>query len=331
MPAVSVVLPAFNAVSTIFRAVRSILYQAFSNLECIVVDDGSTDGTAEVLSDMCDDRLQVLSLPHQGVASAMNAGVRLARAPLIARMDADDYSHRHRLQKQIEYLHECGVDVTGCQVHILNGKGSPVMSMRRYEHWINHETPNHEMIMALRFVELPIVNPTILAKRSYFELECRSDDFPEDYDLMLRAASAGLRFGKVPEKLLDWVDSTGRLTRSDVRYTDAAFMQCRRYHLRNGPLHDVRQVDLWGLGKTGKPWLRWLKDQGFTVRQAYEVDSRKVGKKIQGVPVLPPEQLPTADGTPLIVAVGAAGARELIRQHIQPHGYKMGQDTWFVA
>ena len=65
--------------------------------------------------------------------------------------------------------------------------------MRRYERWINEETVDGEQISALRFVEFPLVNPTILARRSYFELGFCDSDFPEDYDLMLRAAAHGAR------------------------------------------------------------------------------------------------------------------------------------------
>ena len=59
------------------------------------------------------------------------------------------------------------------------------------------------------------MNPTILAQRKYFELSFRSDGFPEDYDLMLRAANLGFQFGKVAEVLHDWIDHDDRLTRTD--------------------------------------------------------------------------------------------------------------------
>jgi hypothetical protein len=203
--------------------------------------------------------------------------------------------------------------------------------MRRYERWINVETLKSEQIAALRFVELPLVNPTILARRCYFELGCRDCDLPEDYDLMLRASAAGMRFGKVPEVLFDWSDGPGRLTRTDPRYSAEAFMRCRRMHLLAGPLHGVGAVDLWGVGKTGKPWLRWLQAEGIAVRRAYEVSVRKVGVRIHGVPVAHPDEMPTADGTPLVIAVGAEGARELILPHIASRGYAAGRDAWFVA
>ena len=331
MPVVSVVLPAHNGAGTIARAVHSILDQTLREIELIVVDDGSTDATADVVSGIGDSRLKLIRVAHQGVAAATNTGTASCAAPLIARMDADDVSHPERLERQLELLNRRNLDVVGCQVRILDESGHPAPTLRRYERWINEETLADEQIVALRFVELPIVNPTILARRTYFEPGFRDNDLPEDYDLMLRAANQGLRFGKVSEVLFDWHDCGSRLTRTDSRYTPEAFTRCRQAHLLAGPLRDVDCVDLWGVGQTGKPWLRWLQSHRIAVRRAYDVNNRKIGSEIHGVAVLHPEDLPTADGTPLVIAVGAAGARELILPHIQSRGYSAGKDAWFVA
>lgn len=331
MPAISVVLPSYNAADTIGTAIRSILCQSMSDIELIVVDDGSTDRTVSVVDGIRDPRLQLKQCPHRGVASAANTATELSRAPIIARMDADDVAYPDRLAKQFRLLQEENLDVVGCQVRILNQAGQPVDTMRRYERWVNEETVEPQQIAALRFVELPLVNPTILARRSYFELGFEDNDLPEDYDLMLRAADKGMLFGKVGEVLFDWTDRPRRLTRCDPTYSDAAFTRCRRTHLLAGPLCGARQVDLWGIGQTGKPWLLWLQSNGITVRRGYDIDPRKIGKTIHGIEVTHRDDMPAADGTPLLIAVGAIGARELIRPHIQACGYVSGFDAWFVA
>ena len=331
MPDVSVVLPVFNSVRTIRRAVRSILDQTMPDLELIVVDDGSTDGTVSVLYQVNDPRLQVVKCSHRGVAETANTGSEIAVAPLIARMDADDIAYPLRLELQVRWLHEQELDVVGCQVRIVTESRRIASSMDRYQRWINQETNDHEQIMALRFVEFPLVNPTILARRSYFEMGFSAGEYPEDYDLMLRAAEQGFRFGKVPEILFDWSDHSGRLTRTDSHYSPNAFMHCRRKHLLASPLRDVRCVDLWGIGPTGKSWLRWLQAQEIVVRRGFDVNERKVNKVIRDVPVLHPDEMPNADGTPLVIAVGAAGARKPILAHIENRGYMTGHDAWFVA
>lgn len=330
-PTVGCVLPVHNAESTIARAVHSILGQTISDLELIVVDDGSTDNTAAVLAAIDDERMHVIHTPHQGVARATNVATAYTTAPFIARMDADDIADAARFESQMAFLTASDLDVVGSQVRIVDTRRQPATSMQRYERWINEETLTPKQIVGLRFVELPLVNPTIFAKRAYFDLQFREGNFPEDYDLMLRGVAAGLRFGKVAEKLLVWTDGPQRLTRNDDRYSPEAFDRCRRTHLREGPLADVERVDLWGVGQTGKRWLRWLQSAGIPARRAIDVNERKLNTQIHNVPIIGPNGMPAADGTPLIIAVGAAGARDLIRPHITKKGYSIGEDAWFVA
>ena len=104
MATIAVVLPVFNAESTIRRAVNSILSQTWNDLELVIVNDGSTDGTAEVLSSIDDSRLKVIHADHVGVAEAANLATQSTSAPFVARMDADDWSHPDRLQLQFELL-----------------------------------------------------------------------------------------------------------------------------------------------------------------------------------------------------------------------------------
>ena len=333
MPQVSVVLPVWNGAHVIERAINSLLNQTYSDFELIVVNDGSTDRTTDVVEAIRDSRIRAVRQPHTGVWQAMNRGLDEATGTVISRMDADDVCHPTRLEKQLQLLNT-GYDVVGSCVRILtktNGQFVPVPSLQRYANWINRETLSPEAILALRFVEFPLVNPTLMAHRSYWDLRCTDDDFPEDYDLMLRGAAAGMKFAKVNEPLLDWIDSAQRLTRNHPRYTPDAFMQCRRSRFLEGPLAGVRRVDLWGAGQTGKPWLLWLQANGLEVRTVYDVNPRKTGHLIHNVPVQGPNNMPTADGTLLVIAVGAAGARPLIREHILKHGYTLGQDAWFVA
>lgn len=331
MPLVSVILPVFNAADSVARAINSILNQTLSDIELIVVDDGSTDATVHVIRQVRDSRLKLVTTDHAGVATAANLGTGQAQAELIARMDADDLAHPQKLQEQVRLLTETGLDVVGCQVRIVNPDGSPAATMRRYERWINEETLTTSQIHALRFVELPLVNPTILARRRYFESGFSVDDLPEDYDLMLRGAADCLRFGKVSQVLFDWTDSNSRLTRTDAHYSTDAFMRCRRKHLLAGPLAHADTVDLWGLGRTGKPWFHWLTSKGISIRRIFEVHPRKIGRDYHGVPVIDADNMPPKDGLPLVIAVGAAGARTLIQDHIAERGYADGEDAWFVA
>ena len=205
-PTLSVVLPARNAAATIERATRSILGSTHRELELIIIDDGSTDDTAEVIRQIDDPRLRLIQQEPGGVCAAANRGTNEARAPVIARMDADDFSHPKRLEKQLDLLRQSNVNMVGCRFRIIDALGQAVTSLQRYEQWSNALT-EPARIVAMRFVELPIVNPTLMAKREVFELGYREGAWPEDYDLCLRALGQGLKAAKVPEVLFDWIDS----------------------------------------------------------------------------------------------------------------------------
>lgn len=101
---ISVIIPTYNRANLIERSVRSVLDQTYDNLEVIVVDDGSTDDTQEVIGRINDQRLLYKRLPsNQGVSNARNVGVSIATASLIAFQDSDDRWRKDKLEKQMEY------------------------------------------------------------------------------------------------------------------------------------------------------------------------------------------------------------------------------------
>src|SRR5262245_35962950 len=95
-PRVSVLLPAYQAEATLAVALRSVVRQRETGWECIVVDDGSSDGTLACARRFAaaDARFRVVAMPHAGLVATLTAGLAECRAPLVARMDADDLMHR---------------------------------------------------------------------------------------------------------------------------------------------------------------------------------------------------------------------------------------------
>jgi glycosyltransferase involved in cell wall biosynthesis len=101
---VAVLIGAYDNAATIGRAIDSILGQTLSDLEVVVVDDGSTDDTAAVVDAIPDPRVRRLALPHMGIARSLNAGLAAVDAPLVAIQDADDWSLPTRLERQVALL-----------------------------------------------------------------------------------------------------------------------------------------------------------------------------------------------------------------------------------
>jgi glycosyltransferase involved in cell wall biosynthesis len=97
-------MAAYNAERFVAEATASILAQTLEDFEFIVVDDGSTDSTVQIVESFNDPRIRMLRLEHRGIPAALNAGIAAVRAPYMARMDADDVSDPRRLARQLEFM-----------------------------------------------------------------------------------------------------------------------------------------------------------------------------------------------------------------------------------
>lgn len=104
MVLISVIIPAYNCEKTIQSTIKSVLEQSHTNLELIVVDDGSKDSTLERINELQDTRIKVLSQPNQGVAASRNNGVKAAMGDYIAFLDSDDLWTSDKLASQLEAL-----------------------------------------------------------------------------------------------------------------------------------------------------------------------------------------------------------------------------------
>ncbi|HMM61548.1 MAG TPA: glycosyltransferase family A protein, partial [Candidatus Rifleibacterium sp.] len=97
MPEISVVMSVYNSEAWLREAVASILAQTFTDFEFIIINDGSTDGSLDIIESFRDSRIVLVNQENAGLAAALNRGVQFAKASLIARMDADDVSLPERL------------------------------------------------------------------------------------------------------------------------------------------------------------------------------------------------------------------------------------------
>lgn len=334
MPRVAVLLPARDAAGTVRAAAASILRQGFRDLALLAVDDGSRDGTPEILDGLArrDRRVRVVRGPGEGIARALNRGLAACDAGVVVRMDADDVAHPRRIERQLAALDaDPSLAAVGSRVRLFPRR-DVAGGMARYADWLNGlVTP--ELVTRDLLVEAPLVHPASAIRREVLEGAggWRDGDFPEDYDLWLRLSAAGHRLSNVAEVLLDWRESPSRLTRTDGRYAISRHVALKAAWLAAGPLSDRREVAMWGAGETGRAFARALGRHGISVALFLEVDPRKIGRTVAGAPVISYEEADRARGLPLLVAVGAPGARPLIRAELGRRGFEEGRDYRCVA
>ena len=334
MPRVAVLLPVRNAAATVRAAALSILRGSYRDLVLVAVDDGSTDASAGLLDRLAarDPRVRVLRGPGEGIALALDRALTATDCELVARMDGDDVSWPGRLAAQVEALDaDPSLAVVGARVRLMPRR-QVRDGMRRYVGWLNSLT-TPELVARDLFVEAPLVHPATLLRRSALAAVggWRSGDFPEDYDLWLRLAARRARMVNLPRTLLDWREGPARLTRTDPRYALDRHLALKCAALAGGPLRGVAEVALWGAGETGRAFADGLLRQGIRVSAFVEVDRKKVGRTIRGAPVHSFEEVERLRGVPLLVAVGAAGARDLIRAELGRRGFEELRDFRCVA
>jgi hypothetical protein len=327
-------MPARDAGRTVRAAAVSILRQTLRDLVLVAVDDGSRDGTGEVLSRLAarDRRLLALTGKGEGIAGALSRGLARCDAEVVARMDADDLAWPRRLERQMAALAaDPSLAAVGSRVRLFPRRAVGP-GMRRYAEWLNGLT-TPELVERDLYVESPLVHPAAAIRRQALERAggWRDGDFPEDYDLWLRLVAPGSRLANLPEVLLDWRESPGRLTRVDPRYAIEKHVALKARHLAVGPLAGRGEVALWGAGETGRAFARALGRQGVGVALFVEVDPAKIGRRLLGAEVISFEQVERARGLPLLVAVGTPGARDLIRAELRRRGFEELRDYRCVA
>jgi glycosyltransferase involved in cell wall biosynthesis len=309
-------------------ALRSVQRQTEHDWECVVVDDGSRDATAQIAESFAarDPRFRVVRREHAGIVEALNAGAALCRGELVARMDADDVMSRRRLELQRAALDsDATVAGVGCHVRLFPRRAMSD-GLRNYERWLA-AIRDADDVEREAFVECPLAHPTLMLRRSVLEAAgYDSAPWPEDYDLVQRLLLQGQRLGVVPRRLLHWRDGAGRLSRTSARYAVSAFVDCKAEYLARGLLRAADQYLLWGFGDTGKALAGALARRGKRPSAIIELHPGRLGQLIRGVRVVPPEALRSLPRQPLIVSVAGLTPRTEIRTALAHMGFVERRD-----
>jgi len=218
-PSVSVVIPVYNRGDVIERAVESVLQQTYRDFELLVVDDGSTDGTLDVLQSISDERLRVLQLSaNRGANAARNRGIENAAGDYVAFLDSDDLWYPEKLEKQVRRMEETPDDVgiVYCGFWDMGGlfrQYRPRREPGRFEGNLSSELTRHNF--------LGFIN--VLVKRSVLEKTGDLDEeLPalQDWDFHLNA-SRHTHYAVIDEPLLEKHPGESSISRDYDAYVRA--------------------------------------------------------------------------------------------------------------
>lgn len=330
-PEVSVILPFYKNGVELDAAISSIAGQSFSGWELLLVNNNASDEACRIAEQWikADQRIKIVFEPMQGIAFALNAGLKHATSGLIARMDADDLSYPGRLKLQVDFLNQHpGIDVIATQTDF----ASTLPKSEGYELFIRWQNSiiSPEEHMLSRFIESPLAHPTVMFRKKLIEEYGFYDtgEVPEDYELWLRWMDRGVRFHKIPAPLVQWNDHSRRLSRNHENYSKEAFFTVKCKYMAAWIKREIdphKKIVICGSSKIIRKRADLLAGFGVDIFGYTDVKP----SRNRNINFIPYTQLTDPEKWLIINFISKRGVGKAIRTHFQKLGFADGRD--FIA
>ncbi|UZJ39118.1 MULTISPECIES: glycosyltransferase [unclassified Prosthecochloris] len=224
-PTVSVIMPVYNGNKHLAEAIESILSQHFRDFEFLIMDDGSTDNSQDIVRSYHDRRIKLYRTEkNNGIANTLNSGISIAQGKYIARMDCDDISHPERLRAQVNFLEEHP------EIGLL-GTGVVKIKKKRNSKAVFWPSSDPEIKIDLLF-QNPFFHPSIMARTDLLR-KTRYDEnqiYAQDYGLWVALASQ-TRFANLPATLLRYRTHEGQVTKTKGRQQALSARKIRQHYI----------------------------------------------------------------------------------------------------
>ena len=214
MPIVSVIMSVYNGERYLLEAIDSILTQSFRDFELIVVDDGSIDNSPQILKNISDHRLRIITQKNRGLPNSLNVAIAESSGKYIARMDADDICLPNRLQLQYNYMQKHPeIGIIGGQARKIDENGKHIGEM-------NKPIGSKYITKYIKYV-CPVIHPTYFVRRDvYKKLAGYQNITPgQDYDFLYRAFNLGIRIDNIPQIIINYRINTSGNSSSNISRT----------------------------------------------------------------------------------------------------------------
>lgn len=304
MPEISVLMSVYNGEEHVSEAIDSLLAQTWQDFELLIIDDGSTDRTREIIQSYSDRRIRSFYFDeNKGIGAALNYGLSHARGKYVAKADADDIHLPTRLEKQKKYL-DHNPDIASVKTLFtyfphdsLTEQTGRYKNMKLFREKLKNSvvTPDelHEKIyLTCCFAHTTIMARTAVLKKVGYDPAFR---FAEDYKLFYELNKQGYKMGTVEEDLVRVrVSQTSITANIDMAFWQAVYIikeQEIKQLFRGG-----NRVFLWGAGLKGKVvWEEILAKESLPVAGFIDSDRSKHNQTLAGLHVYPPDILKPGD------------------------------------
>ncbi len=274
-------MPVYNAEKYLSEAMQSVLSQTYHNFEFIIVNDGSTDNSLQILNNFSDKRIKVIShKKNLGIIKSLNKAIENSQGKYIARMDADDICFKKRFEKQIKFLeHNPNIDICGTWIRNFGTKN-----------YVWQTPTKHEIIRARMLFESSLAHPSVMIRRAFLKqsklMYEKEYVHAEDFAFWVKAGEK-TQLSNYPEPLLRYRTHPGQTPIKYQLTQQHSSWKIRKYQLnkmgikpnkKEQKLHqslsrwsrDFHFFDFWSIGN----WLRSLLIQNH--KKKYYSQSRLV-------------------------------------------------------
>lgn len=330
---VSIVIPAKNTAKFLPECLESIISQSYSNWEALVVDDGSTDNSVQIVSDYAkrDHRIRLLTNSGTGIIDALKTAYAVANGKLITRMDSDDIMTSDKLLKMSTMLKTCGKGHVALGLVKYFSKEGLKDGYKRYEKWLNRLTKKGGNFNEI-YKECVIPSPCWMVYTSDFE-RCegfKPNIYPEDYDLAFRFFKYGLKCITSNEVFHHWRDYAIRTSRTSEHYAENSFLELKLHYFMELSYDPSKTLIIWGAGTKGKKMAKLLSKA--TIPFEWICDNpKKIGKEIYGKTLQPFESLSKIEDYQSIITVANREAQDSIKTYFDIHQKKAMKDYFFFC
>jgi glycosyltransferase involved in cell wall biosynthesis len=228
-PLISVIMPVYNGERFLWEAIDSILNQSMTDFEFLIINDGSTDKSEEIIKSYVDTRIRFINNPHNlGLVDSLNKGIELAEGLYIARMDADDVSLPKRLEMQVRLIERENADICGCHWLVMSDSGKYIEAKLM--------PLNDDSFTVYLMYCVPFAHGSVLMRKSFIhtnDLKYEKGLRAEDYDLWTRFYEHGARFVTVDEFLFRYREHDSGISKRLAKSNAIDTKKIRRRFINN--------------------------------------------------------------------------------------------------
>lgn len=332
-PLVSILTPFKNTESYLGECLHSILSQSYTHWELIIVDDGSTDNSYDLVNTVAniDNRIKLLKNSGEGIIDALRLAFHHSSGSFITRMDSDDIMAPNKIKVLLSNLLAHGEKHVAVGLVSYFSEYGVGPGYKSYENWLNALTKKGSNYTEI-YKECVIPSPCWMVHRSDLEAcdAFNTNIYPEDYDLTFRFYKRGYKCIPCNEILHYWRDYQTRTSRTHIHYAQNHFTALKTKYFLEIDFKPSNNLVVWGAGTKGKLIAKILIEKAISFFWICD-NPKKIGKNIYGQNMLPFEILKELTNTQSIITVANKNAQKDIKTYLNSLHLKPVEDYIFFC